>query len=110
MGCGSFQFFIEANSNPKRFTNRFHLFFHRFDSLSRILFSYLLEKGCLLKEQKIRRVSDLYENRFVPVKDEHRKQQPSRGVLRKGVLKLYSKIIGEHPCRCVISAVALQLY
>ena len=31
------------------------------------------------------------------------KKQPSRGVLSKSVLKIYSKFIGEHPCRSVIS-------
>ena len=30
-------------------------------------------------------------------------KQPSRGVLRKGALKIYSKFTGEHPCRSVIS-------
>ena len=30
-------------------------------------------------------------------------EQPSRGVLRKGVLKIFSKFTGEHPCQSVIS-------
>ena len=30
-------------------------------------------------------------------------KQPSRGVPRKSVLKIYSKFTGEHPCRSAIS-------
>ena len=30
-------------------------------------------------------------------------KQPSRGVLKKGVLKIYSKFTREHPCRSAIS-------
>ena len=30
-------------------------------------------------------------------------KQPSRGALRKSVLKICSKFTGEHPCRCLIS-------
>ena len=33
----------------------------------------------------------------------YRQKQPSRGVLRKSVLKKCSKFSGEHPCRSVIS-------
>ena len=29
-------------------------------------------------------------------------KQPLRGVLGKGVLKMYNKFTGEHPCRSVI--------
>ena len=35
---------------------------------------------------------------FFPIK-----KQPSRGVLKKGVLKMCSKFTVEHPCRSVIS-------
>ena len=38
-------------------------------------------------------------------------KQPPRGVLEKGVLKLYSNLAGEHTCRSVISIKLLkQLY
>ena len=38
-------------------------------------------------------------------------KQPPRGVLEKGVLKLYSTLAGEHTCRSVISIKLLkQLY
>ena len=30
-------------------------------------------------------------------------KQPSRGVIGKGVLKIFSKFTGEHPCRSAIS-------
>ena len=35
-------------------------------------------------------------------KQTNNRKQLSRGVLRKGVLKIYSKFTGEHPCRKVI--------
>ena len=34
---------------------------------------------------------------------QYRQKQPSRGVLKKGVLKICSKFTGEHPCWSVIS-------
>ena len=38
-------------------------------------------------------------------------KEPPRGVLEKGVLKLYSNLAGEHTCRSVISIKLLkQLY
>ena len=33
--------------------------------------------------------------------NKHLQKQPSREVLRKGVLKIYSKFTGEHPCQSV---------
>ena len=41
-------------------------------------------------------ISSMYVFPFLP-------KQPSVGVLMKGVLKICSKFIGEHPCRSVIS-------
>ena len=34
---------------------------------------------------------------------DHLQNQPSRGVLRKGLLKMCHKFTGEHPCRSAIS-------
>ena len=37
-------------------------------------------------------------------------EQPSRGFLGKGVLKICSKFTGEHPCRSVVSIKLQDLF
>ena len=62
------------------------LFEHEEFSGGVYFFCFILEKPSLVNEEKWSAIQ----------------KQPSRGVLRKVVLKICSKFTGEHPCRSVI--------